>query len=284
MSGRWEPRHEAHSIEIVAAAVTFTEPLNDIQIRKALRTADTAAKSVGLVDVTALPGLRLKIQGASGVITPSDIAATNGMAFRRNVMEEDESANIVTVAADELVIDRASVAYRTRRYIRWNQFQDALSAVLPSILGGLLDSSAVQSVRLEYRDRFTYSGDATSAPTDQLLRNGSPLIAQHVFGVTLPWHSHMGMFEASDGVDRRLVQVEIGATDVDRAGTIRRSISIMTGLQDNFRLSAELEAQEQTTDMIMTRLPGLHSHSKRLFRALITESIAKEIGLGEDGV
>jgi hypothetical protein len=48
MTGTWEPIREAHSIESVAAVVTFPEPLNDIVLRKMLRAADANAENMNL--------------------------------------------------------------------------------------------------------------------------------------------------------------------------------------------------------------------------------------------
>jgi len=282
MSGTWQPFREAHAIEIVGAAVTLTEPLNDTLLRKALRIADQVSSKNNLLQRTLLTGIQVKVQ--QGVVLPSAAAPANGISFKRTVMEEGPSGHIVTVAAEELVVDRQAVVFRSRRYDRWKQFKQVLFELVPPVLDGLLASAAAGNARLEYRDRFTYSDDPSKAPVDELLRKGSPFIAEHVFDVAYPWHSHTGMFVHSEGVARRLVQIAIDATDLDAPGVdgMKRSIAIMTGIQDNFH-PVDLQTDDQSSDMIMRRFEGLHDYSKDIFRKLITDAVAKRIGLDRTG-
>jgi uncharacterized protein (TIGR04255 family) len=280
MSGIWQPSREAHAIEIVGAAVTLSEPLNDTLLRKALRAADKASAQSQLVERTSLTGIQVKVH--QGVILPTAALPANGISFKRTVMEEGPLGNVVTVAAEELVVDRQSVVFRSRRYERWNQFKHMLFELVPPVLDALLGSTAAQSARLEYRDRFTYSGNSSDAPTEELLRKGSPYIAQHVFDAGQLWHSHTGMFVQSEGVTRRLIQIAIDATDIEPAEEdgVRRSVAIMTGVQDDFRGAGIQAEDDQDRDMIMGRFESLHDCSKEFFRKLITDDVATRIGLG----
>jgi uncharacterized protein (TIGR04255 family) len=278
MAENWQPHREAHAIEIVAAALTFTEPLTDALLRKALRAADGVTARVKLTQRDAIAGLQFNVQPGGSPRVES--TPTMGISFKRTEIETNHLGTVQTVAVEELAVDRQSLVFRSRRYERWKQFTERANELLQPILSVLLDSTSVQSIRLEYRDRFTHAGKAKEAKTEELLRVGSPLIAPHVFEEPNMWHSHTGMFVDSDSVERRLIQINVDAVDVQLPGNdfMSRSIAIMTGIQDHFRIGG-IDDEDQQTAFVVGRLEDMHELSNALFRRLICDEVCNRIGL-----
>jgi hypothetical protein len=156
--------------------------------------------------------------------------------------------------------------------------QGAARTIVNSLTQSRSYGSERCATRLEYRDRFHFAGEPRVAKVSELLLEGCDLIAPHIFTREDLWHSHAGMFLSADGVDRRLVQIQIDASDVTIAETegVRRSVSLITGVQDF--LEAEQTKEQQAND-IVNQFNALHIASKKLFQDMITEAARKRIGL-----
>lgn len=282
MTGTWEPIREAHSIESVAAVVAFPSPLNDTMLRKVLRAVDARADKLRLPTRETITGFQFNIGPAGPLmpVTPTvDHAPMMGVVFKRNEIESVGSVT-TTVAAEEFQIGRQALVYNTVRYDRWRLYQERLEELLTPTLTAALAGANVAHLRLEYRDRFIFSGEPVSASTSELLRQGCNLIAPHVFSQSGLWHSHTGMFVPAEGTQKRLVQILIDANDVTVADNpaVRRSISVVTGVQDFFEVEGA-EVMDQDASVLVAQFAKLHDASKELFKDMLTEAARKRVGL-----
>jgi uncharacterized protein (TIGR04255 family) len=282
MTGTWEPIREAHSIESVAAVVQFPSELNDAMLRKMLRAADANADKMNLPVRETMTGFQLNIGPAgpfAATVPTVDHAPMLGVVFKRNEIESVGGLP-TTVAVEEFQLGRQALVYTTVRYDRWRLYKERLAALLSPVLSAALSGANVAHLRLEYRDRFVFSGEVDAANTADLLRVGSELIAPHVFALKQMWHSHTGMFIAAPGAHRRLVQILVDAQDVTTANdqTPRRSISLITGVQDFFRVEG-LESSEQETPVLIDQFEALHVASKELFEKMLTDAAKTRVGL-----
>jgi uncharacterized protein (TIGR04255 family) len=285
MTGTWEPIREAHSIESVAAVVQFPSALNDAMLRKMLRAADANADKMNLPIRETMTGFQLNI-GPTGPLAAAvatvDHAPMLGVVFKRN-----EIATVgglpTTVAVEEFQLGRQALVYTTVHYDRWRLFKERLAALLTPVLSAALSGANVAHLRLEYRDRFIFSGEVDAADTADLLRVDSELVAPHVFAQKQMWHSHTGMFVVAPGAERRLVQILVDAQDIKTATdqTPRRSISLITGIQDFFQVEG-LESKEQETPVLIDQFEALHRASKELFKKMLTDVAKQRIGLLEE--
>jgi uncharacterized protein (TIGR04255 family) len=279
MKGTWEPIREAHSIESVAAVVAFSAPLNDTMLRKVLRAADANADKMNLPIRETITGVQFNIApaGPLGAVTPTvDHAPMMGVVFKRTEIETVGGLT-TTVAAEEFQLGRPALVYTTVRYDRWQFYKERLAALLTPVLEIALSGANVAYLRLEYRDRFTFSGEPAAAEVSELLRKGCELIAPHVYAQKQLWHSHTGMFLEADGVERRLVQILIDANDITMAKdqAPRRSVSLITGVQDFFEEGLE----DQQVSALIAQFESLHIKSKELFRDMLTEGAREKVGL-----
>lgn len=282
MTAAWEPIREAHSIESVAAVVAFSAPLNDTMLRKMLRVADVNADKMNLPIRETITGVQFNI-ALGGPVTPVmptvDHAPMMGVVFKRTEIE-NVGGQSATVAVEEFQLARPTLIYTTVRYDRWRLYKERLANLLTPVLDVALSGANVAYLRLEYRDRFIFSGEPGAAKVSELLREGCELIAPHVFARKHLWHSHTGMFLEVDGAERRLVQILIDANDVTVAGgqAPKRSVSLTTGVQDFFEAEG-LETKDQKASSLVARFEALHVASKELFKDMLTEAARKRVGL-----
>lgn len=273
----WRPFREAHAIEAVATVANFAAPLNDTMLRRALRIADKLAASSDLPIREPISEVMINFKPGAGPQLLENTPVT-GIVFKRNEIDKDPTGLPLTVPVEELVVHAQNVVFQSRRYTRWSEYKNRCFELLTPVLDALLSGASVAQLRLEYRDRFTFMGKAEEASAKGLLQPGSDYLAPHIFNQTRLWHSHTGMFLDAIGVQNRLVQINIDANDFQSAERAVRSVSIMTGVQDNFA-PPTLEAEDQTAPQLLGRLDDLHELSNGVFKSLITKEIAAEIGL-----
>jgi len=247
-----------------------------------LRVADANADKMNLPIRETITGVQFNI-ALGGPVTPViptvDRAPMMGVVFKRTEIE-NVGGLPATVAAEEFQLGRQALVYTTTRYDRWRLYKERFAGLFTPVLDAVLSGANVASLRLEYRDRFNYSGDPTAAKVSELLREGCELIAPHVFAQKHLWHSHTGMFLEADGAEHRLVQILIDANDITISvdQPPRRSVSVITGVQDFFQAEG-LETKDQQASDLVARFEELHVASKDLFKGMLTEAAQKSVGL-----
>ncbi|UPJ49891.1 TIGR04255 family protein [Bradyrhizobium sp. 200] len=268
-----------HAIESATAIVNFSEPLTDVVWRKAVREGESKSSSLGLNKRAALNAVQFAFGGGGAVaLPPISIAAPQGpsaVQFGRSILDEASRQEIIMEA---LSVARSEITYQTSAYTRWASFFERLSALASTPLSLALDAVRPANVRLEYKDMFRFEGD--DAPlANGLLRQESALITPHAFTQPELWHSHTGMFERSDSSDRRLVQVNVDANEQHQAdGKTIRIISIVTAIQENFFPTRE-ESSWPDAHALIEMFGQMHIRSTDIFRSIITDEMAKRIGL-----
>jgi uncharacterized protein (TIGR04255 family) len=272
------PFHEAHSIELAAASVNFSEPMTDVVWRRVVRDAEAMCKAAGLTERNVTSGIQITINPAGMPPQPTQIDA---IVFVRPSTIELPGGGLQKTVAESLSIGRTSLTVQTYDYTRWHPFFGRLQLLLTPPLRSALHAVSTANLRLEYRDHFRFEG--TGAPiAAELLRVGSELIAPHVFNNEKLWHSHTGFFEDAEGCDARLIQINVDANDASRIGDAApfRLIAITTAVQNNLTISAEpLENEEETAKLQLTMFNSMHDRSKAIFRELISDVTAERVGI-----
>lgn len=245
-------------------------------LRKALRKGEALASHLGLIQSDPTSGFEVQF-GPDGASVLKQSSFVSGIAFQRREVAKPGAFGAVVVS-EQLSIERGAIVYNSMHYTRWRDFKEKISFLFEPLLETILSGSSLYAIRLEYRDRFNYFGDLAEAAPSELLREGSRLVAPHVFSQTGMWHSHTGMFEEAPATPRRLVQIAIDATDHKESDREWRSVSLMTGLEDRFQVEG-LDAPDQEPSTILVRFDDLHTKSKALFKELLTDERLKQIGL-----
>ena len=189
---KWQPIHDAHSIVSVAVVVNFPDALNDTMLRRVLRFADVAAAKANLAERQPIHEVEFSLIPIAGQLPGGP--KTSGLQFRRLELKANANGPPSVTVADQLVVQRDALTYLTTEYDSWTNVRQRMITTLTPVFDAVTSATTIESIRLEFRDRFFWEGDASGAIVEQLLQKTSELVAPHVFRHASPWHSHTGMF------------------------------------------------------------------------------------------
>lgn len=277
----WKPFQEAHSIEMVAAQVNFSEQLTEMAWKRVVRDVEGSAKAAGLVEKSNLQGIEITINEGQGLPQGLPTALT-GVRFMRTTAIET-AVGLQRKFQEALTINRTGLLLQSAVYSRWEAFADRINLLMRPALRGALHSVSVSNVRLEYKDAFRYEGEGPPIART-LLNESSNLIAPHVLDNEKLWHSHTGFFEDAPGCEQRLIQVNIDANqafDQLRPEASFRAVSITTAVQNNFATGAQepVDNLEELATSQLTMFESLHDRAIQIFTNLVHPLIAQRVGI-----
>jgi hypothetical protein len=284
MSGGWQPIHENHAIDVMAAVVTFGQPLPDRLLRKVLQASETVAFEAGLKSRHSLLQQQLVLSGGSQPGIVPALGGVRGQMFNAQLDAPDVQV-LPGRLAEQLQVDQSSIIYRTWRYVSWSWQSKRMGGLMVPALSAAQEVVAFSSQRLEYLDRFKFEGEPSSVDFSSLLREGSGLVAGHGFGRSDLWHSYTGFFEPSphQGTStKRLFQINLDVVDepsgpAPDAPQIRWA-NITTAREDRLQAD-EVDGRTRDADMILKSFDLMHTELKDLFGRIVTDAIAERIYL-----
>lgn len=168
------------------------------------------------------------------------------------------------------------IALMTPQYVRWGHFQDLISRILGPICEAFNEVVSLNAVRLEYWDRFVWTGTWEDFDASLLIDISSGYIAPRVLEVEKEFHSHCGWF-AYDGPVRRLVNINIDAQEGIQGSARIPSIGFYTMAQD--QVASEDKQHEFEVTSVSEQFNNVHAELKKLFASLIVNEYAAKIGL-----
>lgn len=261
---KFEPHTPAHAIERCVATVEISSPLPDRTFERVVARVDEIAEQLALIKEV-VPGQSFQLAFNNGQITPS----TSSHSF--NFVAADRSS--------ALLITRNLLSWSSSRYIRWAPFRGRLHSVLKPVLELYMEAASVSSAKLEYVDRFYWTGDWDSITYDSLLSENSALVSKTWMSAKKEWHSHTGWFEFSSNV-RRLKNVNVDAHTMQRNGNQVPCVSILTVLLDQVRSDlAEPNDAFADTDSILRCFQDQHEDSKKVLSQVLSDQASSEISL-----
>jgi hypothetical protein len=273
----WQPLHQNHAIDVMAAVATFAQPIPQVALRRVLRVAEDAAFAAGLRSRHATQGMQF-IVAPQGVALPA--GGPQGFMFNA-VFEDDDGMPIPGRVAEQLQVDVNSIVYRTWRYVSWSWQVERMQSLMLPALTLAHDVASFATVRLEYLDRFWFDGEPEDAATSKLLRVACPQLAPHIFEERDLWHVHTGAFVRPDPV-KRLQQVLVDAINAPEpgqtAGPMKRWVHITTAFEDRFPTELVDDPRERAS-FPFDVLDDMHSGLKDLLASIITSTFAARIYL-----
>ena len=170
----FEPIRPAHVIERCAAVIAFDQPLPTKPYEKVAILLDEQMRALRYSQV----GLAFDIKIEEGRVS----------------VEQKQNMRAYTSAdqASQFTLMPTMLVWQTSRYVRWAPFRGDFERLARPILNHFLDIVSIASVKLEYVDRFIWTGELSSIDPSRLLRVESGLIAPSAMRVGAAWHSHCG--------------------------------------------------------------------------------------------
>ncbi|MCP1931789.1 hypothetical protein [Bradyrhizobium elkanii] len=165
------------------------------------------------------------------------------------------------------------------RYTRWARIWDTARGYLEGGIRAIVDAGVRRKVAVlghVVADQFEASR-ANYDLRDALRENR--FLASMAFGAGATWHNHVGWFEPVHDSSRSwLNQLNI---DVFREPTTARLLLQITHNQE-IRLQPPVDI-ENISDLIDETMNALHSQNKRVLGDILTNEMAKQIGLDLNG-
>lgn len=263
-ASRFDPKWPNHAIERCSLTVALKEAVPEKLFAATTDKHKSSFERFGLVEQ---PAISVSFNMATGQAVDA-----SGNVFAKNYTFRDQSA--------ALTITPQALAWGTSRYTRWKQFKEQLHVVFFPIVESYLAISDVILIRLDYLDRFLWTGTWDDFDLAMLLRpdlNSMPLVANRA---KQERHSHNGWFE-SNGRLRRLINRNLDVAQVPLVGRIgmQPSVGVYTLIQDEFVV--QLGGANPLRDMsgVQQGIEQQHVDLKAMIADTISESMAKRIGL-----
>jgi uncharacterized protein (TIGR04255 family) len=262
----WRPLHSQHAIERVRLIVQFSEQVPAKVVRRMSDALFALRHETRMVGPTPIQGFGFSMIQAEGGMIAQPQQVTHGWQFTRNA-----SNNLPLEAVD---FDGSNLKYETTDYQRWDTFKRRTKKVLDEVLQIACQSVDLQSVSIEYIDRFMYLGNATEAKVDDLLAGASSMLHADAVSGKHVWHIHRGWFEDFMG-GKVLINQNFDAQDgiVSGQNVPMRSLQVLTKADlrsDSFDLSIEKYEENLET---------LHDLTKSYFKAAIVQNHHESLGL-----
>ena len=276
----WQPIHEHHAIDVMAAVVTFAQPVPDIALRRMLRAAEDILPA-GLRSRHSTQSLQLVV-APQGISTTGPAGGLHGVLFNA-LFEDDDGTPTPGRVAEQFQVDATSIVYRTWRYVSWSWQVERMRSLMTAPLAIARDVASIGMARLEYLDRFWFEGEPQEAITSELLRVDCPALAPHIFERKDLWHVHTGAFLTPDPL-KRLQLVLVDALNApapgQAAGPAKRWVNITTALEDRFPAET-LDDPRENADFPFGLFADMHADLKDVLGSIITSNSAARIYLSD---
>jgi uncharacterized protein (TIGR04255 family) len=263
---RFEPILPAHAIERCAATVIFDRPAQANIIRSAIERAGATVPDWSRLQPSqpAASGVAITVDTQTGKVSLGQPDGFFGFALPSN--------------GSSLVVMPNLVAWQTAKYVRWRPFSGEFNSFALPIVQALLEHTQINAVKLEYWDRFVWTGSQAEMDPAVLLRPGLQLVAPSVVEKGKIWHSHCGWFEPR-GSCRRLTNVNLNVVDtvVRPNEGPQPTIGIFTMLQDDYTVGAPSPLSQP--EQVAAKLHDLHMDLKVLLNSIISDDMAGRISL-----
>jgi uncharacterized protein (TIGR04255 family) len=181
--------------------------------------------------------------------------------------------------ASSLTISPQVLVWQTNAYVRWTPFIGQFEEIAGPIVSRISELSPVSMTKLDYVDRFYWSGEWDDIDYSQLIRSDTTLLSARVMQADREWHSHIGWFVFMND-RRRLFNVNIDVVDAPRLERLAPSVGILTMAQDQ-PLPGREPIDWPDLQSIVSNFDANHVEVKKLLASLVVPSIADRISLNQ---
>ncbi|MDE3771492.1 TIGR04255 family protein [Sinorhizobium meliloti] len=254
----FSPIFPAHAVERCAVSLSFRPEVPEKPYQRILVNARQAFEAKGFKLGQGPTGFN--INPATGQVTP--------MKGGPSLLVSPDGQTQIFMAPDVITI-------MTSQYLRWSNLKAQIEMVLRTLEPEYTALVDLFAVKLEYWDRFNWTGTWDDLDVDKLL-SANQIVSAQARSAEREWHSHSGWFLYQDG-SRRLVNVNVNVQGILRPGAGESpSVAIYTMMQDEaFGPSLELFEREP----VSSKLDVLHEELKAILEGILLPEVSHKIGL-----
>jgi hypothetical protein len=267
------PAGRTHAIVHVLFAIELSSPLDSSHLRQ-LDAQHTKVKD----------DLPRRARG-QGIIVH--------MGTQAGEIEQAASPDIASLTFDRLAPDGTVIrALRAHgnvlqvfqtEYARWGPTWEYAHSLFALALPIVIGDRSVTALMLQYLDRFTYIGDYNAFRADMIFDTNSSLLARHVFGRSLNWHSHTGYLDEIAGPPgyRRLDQINVDVLDDQTSGgpIVNILLNHIARLHTPCTGDALFDLDTTGVPLISALMAELHNADKAALSDLLNDDMSLRIGL-----
>ena len=261
----WIPISANHSIERALISIRFATSLSQKSVSslgKALESRQPELDIGPKADLN-VEEMTVATAGPEPIVRSKRVA---GWRFQRLSAQEK--------AVESLALVPDSFTYEISEYSRWELFLNRYLEIAAETLRELFSYSDIQSVDLDYFDRFVFEGDPHQASPECLL--ASPFFNILADSARLgrdAWHLHRGWFECREQA-RFLVNQNLDVQHgKNQNGKVVSSLAIMTRVEYR-NIDGDID-----TEALSRHLGEMHRVSIEVFRMVLHDDMKTKIGL-----
>jgi uncharacterized protein (TIGR04255 family) len=264
---KFDPIFPAHAIERCGITIAFRELVPQKVFDRLITRATLVAGKKGF---QRSPGgeIGITVDFATGKFGP---ALRGGQSQPQSFSLPDQSAS--------LFLAPSMIIWQNSRYVRWSPFVGQFQEIASSVISEFLDLVSLGSVKIEYWDRFNWTGTWDDFDAMQLIRPNAQAVADDWPKWNRQWHSHAGWFEAVDEC-RRLTNINVDVVDV----TGKPTVGIFTMMQDepNVPGYGTIDVKYLDQKYLFERLEVLHLALKSVLRSILQDAMIDRISLNSE--
>jgi uncharacterized protein (TIGR04255 family) len=264
----FNPALSNHAIERCTATVAFEPALPD---KAFLTIADKCAEALGHAGFTAPQTFTLGFTVGPDGAMKSQVPVAAPRIFQ---------SKTGTIA---ITLSTQGIVFTTTAYVRWQPFIGEFERLVGPTSERFRDVVSISAIRLEYWDRFLWSGDWSTFRPRLLINESSSYVTPAALKQEREWHSHTGWFQRLSDKLRRLVNINVDVSEVVRDPILpgQPSIGIYSSLTDQPNVAgySVTPDEELNETYIVERLEHQHLELKEILGHIIVDDMATRISL-----
>lgn len=257
----WKPINPSHAIERVRLLLQFASPMPPKMIETLGARFDKSINKWSLSARIPTEIVDVQLDNITGVSTS-----------KKSVGWQSQRATQPGKIVEAIVLDPNAFFYESAEYFGWKKYLERFNKIGGFIVEKINDDISVESITLEYWDRFVHDTPDTTPPAGLFCKELISILSGTAVSGVDPWHLHRGWFE-SQGDRKFLVNQNI---DVHVA-------TIGSGQQRSVALYTRVELRSPTKNLELSGFKGdiavMHDVSKRVVSDALDLSMRQQVGL-----
>lgn len=186
--------------------------------------------------------------------------------------------------AEEMVVERGAVTYRTRNYKRWVDVERVVNAILCPVVSILASEeiSAISVIELRCIDKFICN-QSERPVLSELIRSDTKLVPEGILRSSEMLHCHVGWFDSVTDKGRFLTNINIDVADNETGDRVASILQVISHQASG--LGAIFHDAPSLSECLVAEFNDLHRRDKSLLAELITPDLQQQINLtGSSGI